>query len=102
MRHDRRNVVFAASSWHRSDLPKGIFAPSVVLPIVVRGDVLGIVVYGFHRNGTTLLTEEIDVLAHLVDAASVAANHLAVIESDRRIAELEGRLARFERSAIGT
>lgn len=71
-------------------------------PIVIRGDVLGIVVYGFHRNGTTLLAAEIELLERLVEAASGASNHLAVVESDRRIAEHESRLARFERAAIQT
>ena len=65
---------------------------------VIRGDrVFAVVLYGEHRSGEGIDAEEAVLIQRLAHAAANAYEHLLLVERDREIADLRGRLLAFER-----
>ncbi len=75
-------------------LPGGPKAPSLVVPLVMRGSVFGFVLYGARGNGIALSADEQSLLEAIARSASAAYDHIDADRSHARIRELEAQLQR--------
>ncbi len=73
-------------------LPGGEKAPSLVMPLVMRGAVFGFVLYGARKNGLPLTSDERRLLEGIARSAAAAYDHIDADKSRARIAELEAKL----------
>ncbi|MBV8345950.1 MAG: GAF domain-containing protein [Candidatus Eremiobacteraeota bacterium] len=73
-------------------LPGGEKAPSLVVPLVMRGAVFGFVLYGARRNGLPLTADERGLLEAIARSAGAAYDHIDADKSRARIVELEAKL----------
>jgi hypothetical protein len=73
-------------------LPGGAKAPSLVIPLIMRGAVFGFVLYGARSNGMPLTTDERSLLEAIARSAGAAYDHIDANKSHARINELEERL----------
>ena len=86
-------LSIASLAWRASELPSGIDAPLIALPIKAHGDIFGVVFYGGHTNGAAINTDERQLLSLLAHNAGSAFDHIeaarARIEMQRLRLELE-------------
>jgi hypothetical protein len=79
-------VALAGIRGPQADTPSGIAQPLLALPLVVRHEMNGFVLYGGHVGGEGLDPDEVGVLERLVHAAAGAYEHIrtkaAIAESD--------------------
>ncbi len=73
-------------------LPGGEKAPSLVVPLVMRGAVFGFVLYGARSNGLPLTADERRLLEAIAASAAAAYDHIDADKSRARIVELEAKL----------
>jgi hypothetical protein len=73
-------------------LPGGAKAPSLVMPLLMRGGVFGFVFYGPRANGTPLTNDERGLLEAIARSAGAAYDHIDADRSHARIDQLESRL----------
>jgi hypothetical protein len=73
-------------------LPGGQKAPSLVVPLVMRGSVFGFVLYGARSNGVPLNADERALLEAIARSAGAAYDHIDADKSRARIAQLEAQL----------
>ena len=73
-------------------LPGGSKAPSLVVPLLMRGAVFGFVLYGARSNGAPLTPDERTLLEAIARSAGAAYDHIDAERSHARITELETRL----------
>lgn len=73
-------------------LPGGSKAPSLVVPLLMRGAVFGFVFYGPRSNGTPLTADERDLLHAITRGAGAAYDHIDADRSRARIGRLEAQL----------
>jgi GAF domain-containing protein len=73
-------------------LPGGSKAPSLVVPLLMRGNVFGFVFYGPRSNGVPLTSDERSLLEAIALSAGAAYDHIDAEKSHARIKELEARL----------
>jgi GAF domain len=73
-------------------LPGGSKAPSLVVPLVMRGGVFGFVFYGARTNGTPLTADECSLLEAIARSAAGAYDHIDADKSHERIRVLESQL----------
>jgi GAF domain-containing protein len=73
-------------------LPGGAKAPSLVVPLLMRGGVFGFVFYGPRDTGTPLTSEERALLEAIARSAGAAYDHIEAEKSHARIRELEAQL----------
>jgi hypothetical protein len=76
-------------------LPGGSNAPSLVVPLRMRGSVFGFVLYGPRANGMPLTSDEQGLLEAIAGSAGAAYDHIDANRSHARIAELEAQLQRL-------
>ena len=62
--------------WPDAIVPKGVGHPLLAVPIVVRHQLLGFVLYGGHRGGEAIDPDERRALAQLAEAAGPAYEHI--------------------------
>lgn len=62
--------------WHRSQVPGGAARPALALPIVVRGELTALVLYGSHIHGEAIDPDEARLIGNLATGASAAYDHL--------------------------
>ena len=67
-------------------------APVLAMPITIRGELDGFVLYGAHRNGADIDPDEQRALSPLVRNAAIAFDHLETMALRARVAVLEARL----------
>ncbi len=77
-------------------LPGGAQAPSIVVPLLMRGSVFGFVFYGPRSNGTPLTSDERALLEGIARSAGAAYDHIDADKAHARIRELEAQLRRLE------
>jgi len=70
-------------------LPGGVKAPSLVVPLVMRGSVFGFVFYGPRASGAPFTPDERLLLAAIARSAGAAYDHIDADESRARIRRLE-------------
>jgi GAF domain len=92
LRADRAPVVLDGRPRPPTALPGGAKAPSVVVPLVMRGRVFGFVFYGPRSNGVALTSDEQTLLEGIARSAGAAYDHIDADRSHARIAQLEERL----------
>ena len=85
-------LVLEDLHWHSSDLPDGVAAPLVAIPLKARGDLFGVVFYGAHTDGSALNSEERELLALLALNAASAYDHIEATRARAEIADLRLRL----------
>jgi hypothetical protein len=76
-------------------LPGGSKAPSLVVPLLMRGAVFGFVLYGARSNGTPLTTDECSLLEAIARNAGAAYDHIDAERSHARIRRLEEQIRRL-------
>ncbi len=62
--------------WTPGDVPSGIAAPALAIPMLLRGDVDAVVLYGAHSDHTEIDSAEAEELAELIERASAALDHV--------------------------
>jgi hypothetical protein len=73
-------------------LPGGAKAPSLVVPLLMRGGVFGFVFYGPRGNGTPLAADERGLLEAIARSAGAAYDHIDADKAHARIIDLEDRI----------
>lgn len=73
-------------------LPGGSKAPSLVVPLLMRGGVFGFVFYGPRSSGMPLTTDERSLLEAIAHSAGAAYDHIDADKSHARIRRLEDQL----------
>ncbi len=86
LRATRAPLSITRLGWRTAELPGGIEAPLLAIPIKARGDLFGVVFYGAHTNGATINSAERQMLAGLSQNAGWAFDH---IEAARTRAEMQ-------------
>jgi hypothetical protein len=80
-------------------LPGGSRAPSLVVPLLVRGSVFGFVFYGPRNNEQPLTSDERELLETIAHNAGAAYDHIDADRARARIADLETKLAQLHVSS---
>jgi len=70
----------------------GAAAPILAMPIAMRGELAGFVVYGAHQNGADIDPDEQRALDPLIRSAAIAIDHLEAVALRARVAMLEAKL----------
>ncbi|HVN68564.1 MAG TPA: GAF domain-containing protein [Candidatus Binatia bacterium] len=73
-------------------LPGGSKAPSLVVPLMMRGNVFGFVFYGARASGLPFTQDERALLESIARSAAAAFDHIDADRSRAHIAELEERI----------
>jgi hypothetical protein len=73
-------------------LPGGSKAPSLVVPLLMRGGVFGFIFYGPRSSGIPLTSDERLLLEAIARSAGAAYDHIDADKSHARIRELESQL----------
>ncbi len=92
LRADQSSIVLDGHTRVDTVLPGGAKAPSLVLPIVMRGAVVGVVLYGSRAGGLPLAPDERGLLESIARSAAAAYDHIDADRSRARITRLESRL----------
>ena len=79
----------------RRDIPSGLAQPLLAVPLCVRHELLGFVLYGGHRGGEGLDPDEIAHLKSLAHAAAGAYDHIESKTLRKRIAEAQIEIAQL-------
>jgi GAF domain-containing protein len=74
-------------------LPSGAKAPSLVVPLLMRGTLFGFVFYGARSDGTPFTADERALLESIAGSAAAAYDHIDANNSRERIRQLEAQLA---------
>jgi hypothetical protein len=73
-------------------LPAGEKAPALVVPLMMRGTLIGFVFYGARQSGMPLTSDERSLLSEIGRSAAAAYDHIDADRSHARIAALEAQL----------
>ncbi len=73
-------------------LPGGAKAPSLVVPLVMRGSVFGFVLYGARSSGVPLTADERSLLEAIARNAGAAYDHIDADKAHARITQLEAQI----------
>lgn len=99
LRSEREPLALRDLGWSRADLPTGAQAPVLAVPALARSDLYAFALYGAHRDGATLNSEERALLGALVASAAATFDHLdaqrardEIVELRRRLSEISGRV----------
>lgn len=95
LRADLAPIVLDGRPRAETILPGGSKAPSLVVPLLMRGGVFGFVFYGPRSNGIPLTGDERSLLEAIARSAGAAYDHIDADKSRARISELEARLHRL-------
>ncbi|MGC1381075.1 MAG: GAF domain-containing protein [Candidatus Baltobacteraceae bacterium] len=92
LRADPSSIVLDGHARVDTALPGGVKAPSLVVPLVMRGAVFGLVLYGSRSNGLPLTPDERALIESISRSAAAAYDHIDADRSRTRIRQLESRL----------
>lgn len=92
MRAELAPIVLDGRPRAETILPGGAKAPSLVVPLLMRGSVFGFVFYGPRESGLPLTSDERSLLESIARSAGAAYDHIDAEKSHARIADLESRL----------
>lgn len=76
LRAELRAIDLLTVRWPRTDVPGGLAHPILAIPLVVRHELLGFVLYGGHNGGEAIDPDEQATLVHLAHAAASAYEHI--------------------------
>lgn len=92
LRAESAPIVLDGRARPQTILPGGSKAPSLVMPLTMRGSVFGFVFYGARANGTPLTSDERSLLEAIAQSAGAAYDHIDADKAHARIRELETQL----------
>jgi hypothetical protein len=92
LRADLAPIVLDGRPRAETVLPGGAKAPSLVVPLLMRGAVFGFVFYGPRGNGVRLSAGENVLLDGIARSAGAAYDHIDADRSRARIGRLEARI----------
>jgi GAF domain len=92
LRAEQASIVLGDRPRAETILPAGDRAPSLVVPLLMRGTLFGFVFYGGRSDGTPFTADERELLESIASSAAAAYDHIDANRSRERIAELEERL----------
>ncbi len=99
LRADLAPIVLDGRPRAETVLPGGAKAPSLVVPLLMRGAVFGFVFYGARSNGMAFSSDERALLEAIARSAAAAYDHIDADRSRARIRTLEAELRRLEVSS---
>ena len=76
LRAQLRSIRLSEMPWRRVDIPHGVRAPIVAIPMQSRGRLTGILMYGGHTDGNDIDPDELRQLERLAHAASVGIDEI--------------------------
>ena len=79
-------------------LPQGLCAPLIAIPLAVRHELLGFVMYGGHRGGEAIDPDEARSLERLATAAAGAYDHIEAQALRKHLARIESENAQLRQS----
>jgi hypothetical protein len=95
LRADLAPIVLDGRPRAETILPGGAKTPSLVVPLLMRGNVFGFVFYGPRSNGMALASDERALLEGIARSAGAAYDHIDADKAHARIRELESQLKRL-------
>jgi K+-sensing histidine kinase KdpD len=85
---ERRVIGIAEAHWNADIAKHAPGSLDIAVPLFARNDLLGIALYGRHRNGTAIDPEERRLLYRLCEAAAVAFEAVALAEAKEELAAM--------------
>lgn len=92
LRAEQASIVLGDRPRPATLLPSGSKAPSLVVPLMMRGALFGFVFYGGRSDGTPFTADERALLEGIAGSAAAAYDHIDANNSRERIRELEEQL----------
>ncbi len=89
LRAEQASIVLGERPRAATILPSGNKAPSLVVPLLMRGALFGFVFYGGRSDGTPFTADERALLEGIAGSAAAAYDHIDANHSRERIRELE-------------
>lgn len=86
LRSERAPIDLRATGWKAEGLPGHGHAPVLGVPVIMRGEVYAIALYGGRDNGTKITADETQLLESVAANAAAAFDHL---DADRTRREIE-------------
>lgn len=93
LRSEREPLSLSEIGWSHEGLPHGAQAPVVAVPALARSDLYAFALYGAHRDGAALNSEESALLGSLVASAAATFDHLDAQRAREEIDDLRRRLS---------
>jgi hypothetical protein len=93
LRSEHEPLSLRELGWSHDDLPGGAAAPVLAVPALARSDLYAFALYGAHRDGATLNSDERALLGALVASAAATFDHLDAQRARQEIDDLRRRLA---------
>jgi hypothetical protein len=99
LRSEREPLALSEIGWSHDGLPRGPQAPVVAVPALARSDLYAFALYGAHRDGAALNSDELALLGTLVASAAATFDHLDAQRAREEIGELRRRLSELTGTA---
>ena len=90
---ERHVIVIGEAYWHSGVTGLTAGSLDIAIPLFSRNDLLGIALYGRHRNGSAIDPEERKLLQRLCDAAAVAHEAVELTQAREELASMRSRAA---------
>jgi hypothetical protein len=91
LRTERSPLHVGDVRWHPKGAPGGIAAPDLAIPVLLRGEVAAVVLYGAHRDHSEIDSSEEQELVALVERSSAALDHVEALALRDALAKFEDR-----------
>ncbi len=82
--------------WQRDDAPRGLAAPALAVPVLLRGRVAAFVLYGIHADHSDIDSTETAEIVTLAERSAAALDHVESHALRTRLAEMQAIVARLE------
>lgn len=99
LRSEREPLSLLEIGWTHDGLPRGPQSPALAVPALARSDLYAFALYGSHRDGAVLNSDERALLGALVAGAAATFDHLDAQRARQEIEELRRRLSEFTETA---
>jgi hypothetical protein len=92
LRSEREPLELDSIGWKPPEGPSGAYAPLIAVPALARSDLYAFVLYGGHREGAAINSDERSLLGTLVTSAGATFDHLDAQRARDEISDLKRRL----------
>lgn len=92
-----QSLDLAQVRWPHEDVPHGIAQPILAVPLCVRHELIGLVLYGAHVGGEAIDPDERRTLTRLADAAAAAYEHIQAQALASQLRDLQAENAMLAR-----
>lgn len=82
--------------WQRDDAPRGLAAPALAVPVLLRGRVAAFVLYGIHVDHSDIDSTETEEIMTLAERSAAALDHVETHALRTKLAEMQAIVARLE------